>query len=658
MRKTKKFAAVMAVALGVGIAPYANAVIEHHPGGRGDALLFPVFYGNGENYFTVSNSSNVFIQGHIRFRGAVWSGELLDFDVILTPGDVFVFRLADVDGDGFWEIDQSIDPANFEYTGMLTNCGPDSSTGVSKDRCMDQSNLLIPSPTDKDTPSGAITDTLIAQHRTLGYVEFIGEGVLNGMTHPRMSDLLDPKFAGQRANLGQRATPPNKTGTSLWSWVLATGNGRLADSDTGSRYDTTPAGQADASTLYTAGDVPNALSGTAFITQVGQKHGIAYNAEALVNFRTNYYNHRVDNYKTVVNMNKVFGNAGPQQQIGVILHNENASAPAGDFTYVYGYLETGSQSEKETTNSQESRISFNNTWGPTLADGDDYSCVGGIPSNEFLELANLRWVTVTPNSICGGNGKDTGWDSWDDSWKGPNSIAEVEEAIRDAVPNYPNDNFYPVDSTDTPDGSSPRQLFTSFYFDNATFDKACEGNGRQDNPACSNTTLQSWYFAFFPTKFFYGEDLTYWKNVQNAVANPGANTTDQLLGKRGYLHAAVEHLLTWAKPLRVGLWDIFENYPGVSTCDKSPCIPGATQGLALREELAVFSIKDIKARFTGSTHQGWQMGRTSLQVEPAANVCRDGVPQGNNCVVTYPALMYTFDWGSDGYLSHWRPLER
>jgi hypothetical protein len=148
MRKINKLAAAIAVAVGVGAASTANAVIELKPNCLGDAMLFPIYHGYFENYFTISNMANEWIQGHLRFRGAAWSGEVRDFDVILSPGDVMVFRLADLDGDGQWEIDQSLDPLNFKYTGMYAyNDMPftcKDSGGSPIDGCMEMSTTLIP----------------------------------------------------------------------------------------------------------------------------------------------------------------------------------------------------------------------------------------------------------------------------------------------------------------------------------------------------------------------------------------------------------------------------------------------------------------------------------------------------------------------------------
>ncbi|MBE9562559.1 MAG: hypothetical protein IMF12_06825, partial [Proteobacteria bacterium] len=106
MKRVNKLAASVAVALSLGVMSQANALIELEANSTGDALLFPVYWGDSgvENYFTIMNNDDKWIQGHLRFRGAVWCGELLDMDIILSPGDVFVFRVADLDGDGFWEV--------------------------------------------------------------------------------------------------------------------------------------------------------------------------------------------------------------------------------------------------------------------------------------------------------------------------------------------------------------------------------------------------------------------------------------------------------------------------------------------------------------------------------------------------------------------------
>jgi hypothetical protein len=331
---------------------------------------------------------------------------------------------------------------------------------------------------------------------------------------------------------------------------------------------------------------------------------------------------------------------GAVPRSGVILHNENAAAATGAHAYVYGYRETGGY----YNNAFESRISFNNTWGPTLADGDDYNPI----SNEYNVLSLLRITN---------DGGDDSFDSLS-GFNVNNSLAEVEEAVRKSTlyGNFVNENT-------TPNPSSPRQLFTGVYFDNAVFDKACQGNKREGNSSCSNATLQSWYAAFFPTKFFYAEDANLWRG-DDIPACEGTNATDKLLGDKGYLEAAVIHALAVSKPFNIQVWDITEQTPVESSvvCTHSPCIQpesAITSEFPMGHELSVFNIKSMKDKFgkTGG-HQSWDVGRVSLQVQPGANVCRSLAPQAPNCISTFPGLLYTFDIGSDGYFSHWRAMER
>jgi hypothetical protein len=287
-RLKKSIIAAVAITL-IGLVSSVGAM-NLKTDGMGDALLFPVFNGFVDNYFTVSNNSTDWIQAHVRFRGAEWSAELRDFDIVLSPGDVFVFRLADLDGDGAWELDQSIDEENWTYTGMLKT-----------DRMEPSSNLLEPT-------AGVVTDAQLTHQRRAGYVEVIGEAVLVGLTKT-------VALAGMDAY--------------VWSDYA---NGLGAIGHPGDRGLT---------------DVGNVLSGTAFISMPGNANiGLAYNAEAIQDFRTDGAAHRIDNYFA---------------DTGVIVHDNNALANDGAYLYRF----------PDATSAFEQRISFNNTWGPTLADGDD-----------------------------------------------------------------------------------------------------------------------------------------------------------------------------------------------------------------------------------------------------------------------------------------------
>ncbi len=325
-RLKKSIIAAVAITL-IGLVSSVGAM-NLKTDGMGDALLFPVFNGFVDNYFTVSNNSTDWIQAHVRFRGAEWSAELRDFDIILSPGDVFVFRLADLDGDGAWELDQSLDAENWTYTGLL------------------QSNNMLESSNALEPSAGVVSDAQLVHQRRAGYVEVIGEAVLTGLTKTVAL-----------------------AGVNAWTWSDAA-NGFLNDRG--------------------LTDVPNVLSGTAFISMAGNANlGLAYNAEAIQDFRTTGGFHRLDTYAA---------------DTGVILHIDNSLATDG--FYVYRFLDS---------NNFEQRISFNNTWGPTLADGDDLDGTAGD------DAMDLRFGTV-------------------------NSISEVEAAIVAGGQSF---GSYYFDSADT-----------------------------------------------------------------------------------------------------------------------------------------------------------------------------------------------------------------
>jgi hypothetical protein len=698
----------------VGAASTANAVIELKPNGRGDALLFPIYHGFFENYFTISNMENAWIQGHIRFRGAAWSGEMRDFDVILSPGDVMVFRLADIDGDGEWEIDQNLDPLNFKYTGMWANenmpftCKDGSGNPIVG--CMEKSDALIPpadfvvqvNPTltfaealgqgNKETGEG-----IINYQRQAGYVEFIGESVLDGMNHNIMNILIDPNANTNNAMV-QRYLPYrtrvfNKLGTTAWVW---------SDAD-GSRGGVSWADDQGLS------NVPNALSGTAFVTLPGWSHGLAYNAETLVNFRTatcggnaaiagdsgnscEYYprgEHRIDNYRIGVSdtttsyVNPVSGSAvgkrnstasphnpHPKEAIAgfsplaenraVIVHDENGAishasggSPFGDYVYWW---------DVDNLN-HEAAISFNNTWGSTLADGDDYEMTDQFADVKSNELRNrtqkdtveprqtgfvnvngtpwsLRWTTILATS-CTNSVIDLGFfesagsrpiDDFDCTWTGladigiyVNSVAEVDEAIR-----------------------AGGQEFSAYYMDNDLFDKSGAGKGRADGIS-SNVALTTQLVSFFPTKFFSFE----WNRPDLSFNSLNDFTA----------YAAINMVL-FPKDIGVQVWDIEEKPLGVAGDE---CISPATFGecfssanIPLPFEVGIMGIDYVKGIIAPEVADGWQSGRVVIEL---LHDGRDtpywvkGVPSK-----AFAGLMYALEWSPAQYpqevLSHWRSMHR
>ncbi len=536
MKKLHKLAAAVAVAAGIALSPQANA-IEMKPNGAGDALLFPIYYGQFENLFTITNNSADWIQGHLRFRGATWSTELRDFDVILSPGDVFVFRLADLDGDGQWEIDQSLDPRNFQYTGMLftDDC---QANGVSIPNCLNPSSLL--EPTDL---TGATTKARLDAQRNAGHVEFIGEAVLNGMTHATMESLISNNPGDVWG--AYVTTNGNGRGTNSWKWSDGANGFRLCPA----------AGVGPGNAPYPCDrglrDVPNVLTGTAFITYPGSAAALAYNADALLNFRTNLLGiqHRVENYPhTAV----IGGTAIAGADNSVIVHIDDASALPTN-AYVYGFPGSGEDRRDELV------TSFNNTWGPSLADGDSYAITINNVIQAYPDSWDLRFRTKTtkePGTFYNYALQPTHVDS----------IAEVESAIRAAG-----------------------QVFYAYYFD--------KGNADRSSGAKSYS-LSSWYIAYAPTKFFYAEDI-------DVAANTASWTN--------FINDRVKYLSTLGKSIGLEVW----NHEEVPCSGRGTISPSNANPAILGEEVSIWNISWMKGLSVGDKNcPNFTNGRVVVNANP------------------------------------------
>jgi len=605
MRKLNKLAAAIAVALSAGVmAPQANAVISTHYDQEGDALIFPVYYGVLENYYTIHNNSNLWVQGHLRFRNAAWTGEVLDMDVILSPNDVFVFRLTDMDGDGYWELDQSLDPRNFMYTGHSdATCSGNvpevtgSTTTVSE--CHDFSTALFPTePADMVVGDNIldpslypnISDQVISDAKAYGYIEFIGEAVLVGCdTQPREGCDLD----GDGDN--QNDWPLNSW---VWDQNDPDGNGIRDDLD----------------------GVGNWLSGQFWIAMPGANatSGMSGAAVMFRDFRTDdpLMCRRVTNY--------------PDPE--VILHIDDPTT--ADDAYVYRFPDSSAY---------ERDVSFNNTWGPTLADGDDYNLgIGSVLNYTVLDAAG---TPPTANTFDGtsvqtlppiGNvavmdayrqgTTSASSDYWDDIYGADiynqcNSIAEVDLAI-----------------------NRNAQNFSGHFFD-----------GASNSKAAGAMSLLSVYFAHFPTKFYRAEEIL--SAVPPSLS--GGLFTHVNLGHR--INHAVNGLLdsSFAKIYDVEVWDLFENHectPGTDTIVSPSPVEVRTCQWPFSYELSLVTIQDLK-----STQSGVSTTATEGQVLlfPTTNNLASANPTTFN--TSYPALLYGFDLelgaaGAD--LSHWLPMFR
>jgi len=599
MRKLNKLAAAVAVALSTGIASQAHAVISAHFDQEGDAMLFPVFYGALENYYTVFNDSNTYTQVHVRFRGAAWSAELLDFPVILSPGDQFVMRVADVDGDGNWEIDQSVDPSNFGYTPLPTQCSSDkpeaTDGGVegAVSECMDFSAQLIPVLTDLERADntypylqglenayGAIgkrpLETRGADPRTAyGYIEVIGEAVLDGCL--------------------ETSKPCDITGNGSSDFPLTA---RIWDN--GNPKEAPKSGHTLGNDLRGVG---NWLSGRFYLAVDGTA-GFSGNALTFRDFRTAANPHRLDNYLR-----------DPE----VILVDGPASKDDGDYIYRFN-----DSMPIATSPTFERGVSFNNTWGPTLADGDDYALAAGSAMNFTVTDALVSRISGTPTALneiqLGGDnildsaafraGTAAGADYWDDTYGlgELNSIAEIELAL-----------------------DSNMQSFTSQFFDNRSI-----GN---------SAAQRSMYVAHFPTKFFRGEEVL--------KADPSMSF-DQ------YVKEASNYLLSDEvdKAYNVEVWDIDEHSSCGTIVDSTTSPATIIQrecAIYVSHELELLDISQLKA-VQDIAALGYDQGQVVL-----SPVDSDLVTAGPATFLSsYPGVLYTFNYSFTNTLEldHWVPMIR
>jgi hypothetical protein len=583
MKKLHKLAAAVAVAAGIALSPQANA-IQMKPNGAGDALLFPIYYGQFENLFTITNNSGNWIQGHLRFRGATWSTELRDFDVILSPGDVFVFRLADLDGDGQWEIDQSLDTRNFQYTGMVFTCqGPNGEVP----NCLDPSPMLEPT-----VFTAVTTKARLDAQRNAGHIEFIGEAVLHGMTHAIMNALIGSNPGAWQPYVTSNG---NGRGTNSWKWSAAQDGFPLCPKGVSGGYNS-------AFCDHGLRDVPNVLTGTAFITYPGQVSGLAYNADALVDFRTNSAagTHRVENYGHNV---PVVANTGDGAVVvgsdnSVIVHVEDASASAA-FDYLYGCPGSGENRRDEVV------TSFNNTWGPSLADGDSLVAAGGVvPSN----LGPVNWGTG---------------DVWDQRFRlttlaeervgTPAAVAGGTNQARYGYPLQPThvDSIWEVEQAIAAAG----QVFYGYYFHNGGYDRSAGTN-----------QLKSWYMGYAPTKFFYAEDID--------VSAVTGSCID-------HVNNRVNYLSTVGKPVGIEVW----NHEEVPCSGKGTISPSNANPAILGEELSIWNIDWMKGLSAGDKNcANFQHGRVVVNTTGANPA--------------YPFLLYTFELDNGGRMYNMRAMQR
>ncbi|NWF75890.1 MAG: hypothetical protein HXY53_04855 [Nitrospirae bacterium] len=126
-----------------------------------------------DNYFTLTNTANDYVQSHIRVRTGQTSIELLDFDAVLSPHDVFTFDLYQdpTTNSTVWA---SCDPGTLTLSGFALNFDRDGD-GTNDCYVLDSSTFPNMTSLIMTCDTTLTADEALAQTRE-GYVEAILEG--------------------------------------------------------------------------------------------------------------------------------------------------------------------------------------------------------------------------------------------------------------------------------------------------------------------------------------------------------------------------------------------------------------------------------------------------------------------------------------------------
>jgi hypothetical protein len=125
-----------------------------------------------DNYFAVTSNSTNWVQAHLRVRTGELSIELLDFDFLLSPKDVFTFDLLPSFKSGNGVAFVSCDQHTLEDSGFAT-------TTIGDKHCVildTADNTVLTSHIQRCEPDDDL-DTALTETME-GYVEVIGEGII------------------------------------------------------------------------------------------------------------------------------------------------------------------------------------------------------------------------------------------------------------------------------------------------------------------------------------------------------------------------------------------------------------------------------------------------------------------------------------------------
>jgi len=164
-----------------GFSVYAHATSQEL---SGNALLYTYYdvrseaaggIGLTDNYFTATNiSTTAWLQAHVRVRTGHHSIELLDFDILLSPTDVFTFDLYEDNGATVFA---SCDTKTLQNSGFTPNFDRNND-GVMDCFVLDSTTFPAMLSLIVECDPAVITLEEALAHTRKGYVEIIGEGII------------------------------------------------------------------------------------------------------------------------------------------------------------------------------------------------------------------------------------------------------------------------------------------------------------------------------------------------------------------------------------------------------------------------------------------------------------------------------------------------
>ena len=269
-----------AIAAGVagvaGLASVANAV-NVNPDGLGQVLLYPYYTVNGNNQtlLSVVNTTNQAKAVKVRFLESLNSAEVLDFNLYLSPFDVWTTSIvshaggaAIVTGDKSCTVPNTVGKDNtFNADGTIATPGETSAfrnfvfASTAADIIGDLGQVRL-----GGSPAGALADVSDAERMRQGYVEIIEMGVLGNEGATSSATAFNPAFW---ATHGSNGAPANCAQLAA-AWQIS------------------PAGVWTASAGERALDAPSGgLFGGAAIVDVNEGRALSYNADAISGFYIN-----------------------------------------------------------------------------------------------------------------------------------------------------------------------------------------------------------------------------------------------------------------------------------------------------------------------------------------------------------------------------------